>query len=70
MTNLEPLWRILSLGACLGHYIGASANLVVAQLAAKEGHPISFLKYLIISFPLMIISIVISTVYVYITSLL
>lgn len=73
MTNLEPLWWSLSLGACLGGngtLIGASANLIVAGLAAKEGHPISFGKYLIVAFPLMILSILISTVYVYIRYLL
>lgn len=73
MTDLEPLWWSLSLGACLGGngtLIGASANLVVAGLAAKEGHPISFVKYLIIGFPLMILSIIISTIYVYVRYLL
>lgn len=73
MTNLEPLWWSLSLGACLGGngtLIGASANLVVAGIAAKEGHAISFGKYLIVAFPLMILSIIISTVYVYIRYLL
>lgn len=36
MTNLEPLWWALSLGACLGGngtLIGASANVVVAGMA-------------------------------------
>jgi Na+/H+ antiporter NhaD/arsenite permease-like protein len=73
MTDLEPLWWSLSLGACLGGngtLIGASANLVVAGLAAKEGHPISFVKYLIVGFPLMILSIIISTIYVYVRYLL
>lgn len=73
MTDLEPLWWSLSLGACLGGngtLIGASANLVVAGLAAKEGHPISFVKYLMIGFPLMLVSILISTVYVYVRYLL
>ncbi|EJV56249.1 ArsB/NhaD family transporter [Bacillus cereus] len=68
ITNLEPLWWSLALGACLGGngtLIGASANLVVAGLAAKKGHHISFMKYLIVGFPLMIISIIISTIYIY-----
>jgi Na+/H+ antiporter NhaD/arsenite permease-like protein len=66
--NLDPLWWSLSLGACLGGngtLIGASANLVVAGLAAKEGHHISFVKFFIIGFPLMIISILISSIYIY-----
>ncbi|PLT33782.1 ArsB/NhaD family transporter [Bacillus sp. V5-8f] len=69
ITDLQPLWWSLSLGACLGGngtLIGASANLVVAGLASKEDHPISFMKYLKIGFPLMLVSVVISTVYVYI----
>lgn len=68
ITNLDPLWWSLSLGACLGGngtLIGASANVIVAGLAAKEGHHISFVKFLVIGFPLMLVSIVISTIYVY-----
>jgi Na+/H+ antiporter NhaD/arsenite permease-like protein len=68
VSNLEPLWWSLSLGACLGGngtLIGASANVIVAGLAAKEGHHISFGKFLLIAFPLMILSIVIATVYIY-----
>ncbi|MEH7479911.1 ArsB/NhaD family transporter [Neobacillus drentensis] len=68
INNLEPLWWSLSLGACLGGngtLIGASANVIVAGLAAKEGHPITFGKFLLIAFPLMILSIIICTVYIY-----
>jgi Na+/H+ antiporter NhaD/arsenite permease-like protein len=68
VTNLEPLWWSLALGACLGGngtLIGASANLIVAGLAGKEGHPISFIKFLKYGFPLMILSIVLSTFYIY-----
>lgn len=68
MTHLEPLWWSLSLGACLGGngtIIGASANVIVAGLAAKEGHRISFVRFMAVGFPLMILSILISTAYVY-----
>ncbi|MEH7117932.1 ArsB/NhaD family transporter [Neobacillus vireti] len=71
--NLEPLWWSLSLGACLGGngtLIGASANVIVAGLAAKEGHPITFGKFLLIAFPLMILSIVICTIYIYVRYLI
>ncbi len=71
--NLEPLWWSLSLGACLGGngtLIGASANLVVAGLAGKEGYKITFVKYLFIGFPLMLISILISMAYIYLRYLL
>ncbi|WP_075981167.1 ArsB/NhaD family transporter [Bacillus massilinigeriensis] len=73
ITNLEPLWWSLALGACLGGngtLIGASANLVVAGLAAAEGHKITFVKFLLIGFPLMILSIVISSIYIYLRYLL
>ncbi|MFB6467781.1 ArsB/NhaD family transporter [Cytobacillus sp. Hz8] len=68
IQNLEPLWWSLSLGACLGGngtLIGASANLIVAGLAGKEGYKISFIRYFIVGFPLMLLSIVISMAYIY-----
>jgi len=68
MTDLTPLWWALSLGACLGGngtLIGASANVVVASMAAQHGHQISFLKYMKLAFPLMLISILISSAYIY-----
>jgi Na+/H+ antiporter NhaD/arsenite permease-like protein len=73
VSNLEPLWWSLALGACLGGngtLIGASANLIVAGLAGKEGYPITFMKYLKYGFPLMIISIVLSSVYIYLRYLI
>jgi len=68
ITNLEPLWWSLALGACLGGngtLIGSSANVIVAGIAEKNGSPISFWGFMKVGFPLMILSIVISTVYVY-----
>ncbi len=73
ITNLDPLWWSLSLGADLGGngtLVGASANVIVAGLAAKEGYPISFGKFLLVAFPLMILSVLISTVYVYLRYLM
>lgn len=73
IQNLEPLWWSLALGACLGGngtLIGASANVIVAGLAAKEGYHITFGKFLIIAFPLMILSILICTVYIYLRYLI
>lgn len=63
-----PLWWALSLGACLGGngtLIGASANLVVAGLSERAGTQFRFLEYTKFAFPLMLISIVISHVYLY-----
>ncbi|RAP73665.1 ArsB/NhaD family transporter [Paenibacillus montanisoli] len=68
VSNLEPLWWSLALGACLGgngSLIGASANLIVAGMSAKEGHPIKFVQFLKVGFPLMLFSIVLSSVYLY-----
>ena len=68
ITNLDPLWWSLSLGACLGGngtLIGASANVVVASMAAQRGQQISFLGFMKIAFPLMLISIVISSAYIW-----
>lgn len=73
VANLEPLWWSLSLGACLGGngtIIGASANIIVAGLAAQEGYNITFGSYFKIGFPMMLLSIVISTVYIYLRYLL
>jgi len=69
VANIETLWWSLALGACLGGngtLIGASANVIVAGLAAQEGYTISFIKYFKLAFPLMLLSIVISSVYIYV----
>ena len=66
--GLMPLWWALSLGACLGGngtLIGASANLVVAGFAERAGQPIRFVQYTLMAFPIMLMSIVISMVYLY-----
>ncbi len=65
---IVPLWWALALGACLGgngSLIGASANLIVAGFAQRAGHPIAFLVFLKHAFGLMLISIVISHIYLY-----
>ncbi len=64
--GIMPLWWALSLGACLGGngtLIGASANLVVAGFAERAGQPIRFMRYTLIAFPLMLLSIFISMYY-------
>ena len=43
----------------------ASANLIVAGLAERAGYPIRFLKFLWLAFPLMLLSIVISSGYIW-----
>lgn len=66
--DVGPLWWALSLGACLGGngtIIGASANVVVSGMAQERGVPLTFNNYFKVAFPLMLVSIVISTVYMY-----
>ena len=66
--NLKPLWWSLALGACLGgngSLVGASANLIVAGFAERAGHRIKFLPFMLMAFPLMLLSIVIATAYIY-----
>jgi Na+/H+ antiporter NhaD/arsenite permease-like protein len=46
---IMPLWWSLALGACLGGnatLVGAAANVVVANVAEKSGHPISFKRFM------------------------
>lgn len=69
IADLEPLWWSLALGACFGgngSLIGASANLIVVGLAAQEGTHISFMRFFFIGFPIMLLSVLIATIYVYI----
>lgn len=65
-VDVTPLWWALSLGACLGGtgtLIGASANIVLAGISERHGYRITFMSYLKVGFPLMLISIVVCTVY-------
>lgn len=67
-TMQNFLWWSLSLGACLGGngtIIGASANVVVIGMAEKRGSGITFMEFFKIAFPLMIMSIIISTAYLW-----
>ncbi len=64
--DVAPLWWAVSLGACLGGngtLIGASANVVLSDISAKNGYTISFARYLKIGFPIMLMTIAISAIY-------
>jgi Na+/H+ antiporter NhaD/arsenite permease-like protein len=66
IADLNLLWWALSLGACLGGngtIIGASANVIVVGMAEKRGLHISFIEFLKTAFPMMLMSIIISTGY-------
>jgi Na+/H+ antiporter NhaD/arsenite permease-like protein len=65
---VEPLWWSLALGACLGGnatLVGASANVVVASLAERSGHPISFRQFLKYGLITTAMSLVLATGYVW-----
>ena len=69
LSNLEPMWWSLALGACLGGngtLIGASANVVVASLAAQHGKQISFIGFMKVAFPVMILTIIMANIYIWI----
>ena len=64
----EPLWWSLALGACLGGnltIVGASANVVVANMANRAGYPIRFMDFLKYGSVVVAESLVISTVYLW-----
>jgi Na+/H+ antiporter NhaD/arsenite permease-like protein len=64
----EPLWWALALGACLGGnltIVGASANVVVVNTAAREGHTIRFGEFIRYGAPVTVMSLVIATGYIW-----
>jgi Na+/H+ antiporter NhaD/arsenite permease-like protein len=66
--DAEPMWWALALGACLGGnltIVGASANIVVANLAARDGHPITFIQFFRYGLGVVSASLVISTAYLW-----
>ncbi len=64
--DVTPLWWAVSLGACLGgngSLIGASANVVLSDISRKNGHTITFVQYLKVGFPMMLVTVVLAAVY-------
>lgn len=64
----SPLFWSLALGACLGGngtLVGASANVVISQIAKRNNHGFTFWEFSRLGFPLMILSLVLCTGYVY-----
>lgn len=69
----DALWWALAIGADLGGnatIIGASANVILAGMAEREGHPITFGAFLRYGLPVTVGSMVIATVYVWLRYLL
>jgi len=66
---IEPLWWALALGACFGGnltIIGASANVVVANMAARAGQKITFRAFLPYGALVTFESLVIATIYMWV----
>ena len=66
--DIIPLWWALALGACLGGngtIIGASANVVIVDIARKAGYPISFWQFFKFGFPVMLGSVLMSAMYLW-----
>lgn len=64
--DISPLWWALALGACLGGngtLVGASANVIVSGMLRKHGNKLGFIKFMKVGFPIMLLSVAISTVY-------
>jgi Na+/H+ antiporter NhaD/arsenite permease-like protein len=71
--NLSPVWWALSLGACLGGngtFIAAAANLVGVNILKRQGRIITFKDFFRIGLPIMLISIILSSVYLFLRYLL
>lgn len=66
--ELMPVWWSLALGSCLGGNaspIGASANVIVVEMAGREGQKISFLKFMVYGVPVTVVTVFIAMIYVY-----
>jgi len=69
----QALWWALAAGADLGGnltIIGASANVILASMSEREGHPITFGTFLRYSAPVTLGSIVVSMAYIWLRYLL
>ncbi|TDT69728.1 putative tyrosine transporter P-protein [Hypnocyclicus thermotrophus] len=63
------LWWALSTGACFGGnatIVGASANVVATGIAAKSGRKINFFEFLKYGILITLITIIVSTIYIYV----
>jgi len=61
-----PLWWALALGACLGGngtMFGAAANVVVVQIARRNGYRISWGRFTAYGLPVMLLTLVLCSIY-------
>ncbi len=69
----DALWWALAIGADLGGnatIIGASANVILAGMAEREGHPIRFGQFLRYGLPVTVGTMLIATIYLWLRYLL
>ncbi len=70
--DIIPLWWALALGACLGGngtIIGASANVVIVDIARKAGYRITFWQFFKFGLPVMIGSVALGAIYLWLVFL-
>ena len=66
--GISPLWWALAMGADLGGnatIVGASANVIVVNLARAAGHPISFMQFLRYGAVISVLTLMVSTAYLW-----
>ena len=71
--NLNPVWWALSLGACLGGnatFIAAAANLVGVNILKRQGKIVTFREFSRVGLPIMLVSIILSSLYLFLRYLL
>jgi len=64
----HPLWWSLALGACLGGngtLFGAAANVVVIQVARRNGYRLSFGDFLRYGAPVTLVTLIVSSIYIF-----
>ena len=72
-VEITPLWWALALGADMGGnltLVGASANVVAASLAQRSGHRITFMDFLKYGVATVFVSLLISTVWLFLRYLI
>jgi len=66
--SVDPLWWALALGSCLGgngNLFGSAANIAAVNIYKNSGKNFSFLDFFKVGFPIMLVSLGISTIYIY-----
>ncbi len=66
---MDPLWWALSLGACLGGnltLIGASANIVTADIAERNGYKIDFFRFMKYGTPVAAVTVIMAILLFYV----